>query len=798
MSVLKGRVFDAQEKPLTNAILKPNHSPRVYYTDEEGAFRIPLDEQPNTLLVRAQGFEPRSFSLQYNYAEELQIYLNPVEASGFNADSIITKAIGQRLLNELHYTAYTAGAYKKNRGYIKKVPFNIPFISGKYVPEKKDTGLVYVGERYTKVAYQNKKRFMEEVQAWQSGGSLMVKDWNYARDFDLNLYHDKIYFEAISNRGYYSPIGGAGHTYYHYTPLGTYYENGRKVYLIGFSPQRPYEAVLQGFLALYDSTFRVAYSDFNISPETQLEFVDSIHVVQNFGYHKNRYTQFDLNLMYRIDIAGYGGLYETEVMYDSLVYRNPWDMKIKGRLVQHIEKEDIFSDHARWLGFRSEPLSDAERHLLYTQSNNAQISGNFPEGEEGLYQEFQWKTHEILYSKYHRHFKEYSLYVDPVYYALGYNTIEGLYLRYDLPITFHRPKGDLTLTPELRYGFADDRGKYRLRLTWFYDLLEPNELELEGGHTYAQFNEDEPILPVLNSFYSLFLGNNFLKLYQKDYAKASHTWELFNGFDISTSLEYAYRQPLFNRTDFTITGNADDFTFNNINRPPIIFSNGFTPHRALTGELSIFYQFQQLYKVVNGRKYNLRVPSPELYFNWRKGFASSFSETNYDLLSGGINFNIRVGNIGVSSFDISGGKFVNREAIPFVDFKHFDGVQIFFLQPVVDRTALIKQFSTLPYYDYSSNDCFFELHFEHDFDGFLFSKSRFLRYSNLHSLLGFNYLNNYTQTQFLEFFIGVDNIFHALRIEFAGGIENFAKFNPALRFGVDFDYLHYRKNRVKF
>lgn len=795
---INGRILAADKTPINNALLIAGENQNVFYTNEAGVFSINLTEQPKNILIKAQGFEPILFSLEYNFNEFLEIIMSAVLPQTFDADSIITKAIAQRRLNEIQTQAYKGSFYKKNKAFIKKVPFQLPAISGLYVPSKSDTGLVYTSERASNFSYKDRYHYKEEIFAQQEGGFLSVKDWNNISDFHLNLYQNKIFFRNITSRGYYSPIGSSALSNYNYTPLGIYYEGKRKVYLIAFSPQRPYEAVFQGFLALYDSTYKVAYADFNISPETQMEFTDSIHVKQTFGYKNDKYTQLNQRLDYRVTLLNYVGLYEIDLYYNTFEYLNLDAVIIEKGPNKSREKIDVFKDQSIWDTIRAVPLVPKEYELLNNQNNNEQLKNLYPENELGLFADYRWKTYRAFYRKYYRRFKSYGIFVDPFYYALGFNTVEGPYLRYDLPITFYKKKSNITLTPELRYGFSDNRLKYRLNINWFYDFKEPNEFDFEVGRVYNQFNDDQPILPSINSFYSLFLGINYLKLYQKDYVKVGHKWELFSGFDVTGSFEYADRSPLQNTTGFTLTGNPENYTFNNPVYPPFIYSNGFAKHQALTGEVSVFYKFLQLYQIINGRKTNIKVKTPQLYLNYRKGFQTTISNTNYDFLSGGMSFGFRVGNIGYSNFDLSGGKFLTTKSLPFVDFKHFNGVQTFFLQPIVNRSTRIKQFSTLPYYDFSSRDAHFELHYEHDFDGYLFSKSRYLRYSNIHSFVGFNYLNNYEQDPFLEFFVGIDNVFHALRIEFAGGIENFAKFSPTIRFGVDFDYLYYRKNRVKF
>ena len=51
---------------------------------------------------------------------------------------------------------------------------------------------------------------------------------------------------------------------------------------------------------------------------------------------------------------------------------------------------------------------------------------------------------------------------------------------------------------------------------------------------------------------TLFFKDNYMKLYEKNFATASFSREVFNGLNMTAAVEYAERKPLFNTTDYTV------------------------------------------------------------------------------------------------------------------------------------------------------------------------------------------------------------------------------------------------------
>ena len=90
-------------------------------------------------------------------------------------------------------------------------------------------------------------------------------------------------------------------------------------------------------------------------------------------------------------------------------------------------------------------------------------------------------------------------------------------------------------------------------------------MSISGGVTTAQFNGRNPISKMDNLVRSLLRRENYLKIFEKEFAKVQYTEEIKNGIYFSTSLEFANRKPLYNTTNYSYASqNANDpYTSNN-------------------------------------------------------------------------------------------------------------------------------------------------------------------------------------------------------------------------------------------
>lgn len=140
------------------------------------------------------------------------------------------------------------------------------------------------------------------------------------------------------------------------------------------------------------------------------------------------------------------------------------------------------------------------------------------------------------------------------------------------------------------------------------------------------------------------------------------------------------------------------------------------------------------------------------------------------------------GNFGVF---LNAGIFLNANDIAFMDYKHFYGNETF----IGTTKNYLKNFNLLPYYAYSTNKNFAELHVEHNFKGFLTNKAPIFNTLQWHLVVGAHALFTYENKAYYETNIGLDNVgfgnFRPFRIDYIQSF-NGAKQTHGIVVGVKF------------
>lgn len=712
----------------------------------------------------------------------------------------IINAMELREANFKKFQHYSALFSESCYAQIFNVPYSIWPISGVVIPDKDDTGVVYRSQALIEAKYFDDFHYQQDVLLKREAGHLPVPNWHQLPGYGYSLLQKRIYLNETFDRGFISPLSQEGINIYHYQLVDSAYADSHKKYHVSFQPKNDKYPGLKGSIWLMDSIFLPLETQFQISANNQLELLDSINLVQKYRLENGEYKLLKQDIALHINLFGYQAAYFIEHDFAKFEYSNEIKASDFNHLAYHQSDTEFNLDTSYWESQGPEKLYQKYYDSLGINPPLAQqfrMYGSHRLNPQGF------RLYKNLYRGYTIRRNAWYLDLPAFYRSLGYNAVEGPYGRYVFRVGKIQNQEEWSLESQLRYGFADQKLKPSFTLVHNTNFNKAHSFKLKGGKDYRQFNEDEPILPVLNTAYNLLLARNYLNLFGKDYLAFEFNSQPKVGLSISTSLEYAYRYPLYNNTDFSLVNSNANFDSNNKDFSNNISAQGFDAHQALSFNFNMSYQFKQLYEVryrqrfqdLYGGRQNLQQRAPKLYYDLRAGIPTAFSSTNYIFQRIGLQNSFRWGNIGLSQFDFSAGGFTLAENVPFVDYQHFDGVQVFFLQPSAERSAMIKQFSSLPYYNYSTNASFIELHFEHSFDGALLSKVDFIRPYKVHSLVGFNSLHLKDRRAFIELFFGLDNIFKILRLEFIAGIDNFQGIRPAMRIGFDFNYDYYKRNR---
>ncbi|WP_026628614.1 DUF5686 and carboxypeptidase regulatory-like domain-containing protein [Dyadobacter alkalitolerans] len=351
---------------------------------------------------------------------------------------------------------------------------------------------------------------------------------------------------------------------------------------------------------------------------------------------------------------------------------------------------------------------------------------------------------------------------------------------------------ELSINALTRYSFA------RQKLMAFGGIdysWKSNKLNLSGGQTVSQFNGENPMHPLLNSITTLFLEQNFIKVYEKKFVRLDFATTRENEhFELKANMEYADRSPLrnlYNTNPYRwIDWKRREFTSNH---PFTLYPSGesaetftqMTNHQALTIGITANYKPWQKYRTKNGKTTYYDDDSPKLSLNYRKGINDIFgSDVDFDLLQVGIQHGFDTGIRSKLSYKLSAGKFLNTNAVRYPDFQHFAGNRFFF-----QLGDPVGTFRMLDYYRYSTSDQFFEAHILSELRKFLLTQITWFRVLGIKENFMLHYLATPASNNYTELGYGLDvGIRFPFRVEVVSNFERFKYKTTVFRIGTTMNF----------
>lgn len=303
--------------------------------------------------------------------------------------------------------------------------------------------------------------------------------------------------------------------------------------------------------------------------------------------------------------------------------------------------------------------------------------------------------------------------------------------------------------------------------------------------------------PFLNSLTTLFLEQNFIKNYEKNFIRLDFKTRQNNQhFELKANVEYANRRSLQNLENINscrwIDWKNRSFTSNepnNIELQNRILNPGVPTHQALTVGVSAFYKPWQTYKIRGGKTTYYDDDSPKLSINYRKGIKNAFgSDVNFDFVKLGIAHGFSTGVRSKLSYNVAAGAFLNNKAVQFPDFAHFAGNQFFF-----QYGDPVSTFRMLDYYRYSTSERFLEAHLLMELRQFLLTQLTWFRVLGIKENFFVHYLATPTSTNYTELGYGLDiGIRFPFRVEVANSFEDFKYKRTVFRIGTTMNFAMFK------
>ena len=337
--------------------------------------------------------------------------------------------------------------------------------------------------------------------------------------------------------------------------------------------------------------------------------------------------------------------------------------------------------------------------------------------------------------------------------------------------------------PEFRYGFASEKAYITLNFRRSVTKgREGHSWGIDAGKYIYQYNADQPISEQVNAFYSLFLRDNYMKLYEKSFSKLFWAHRMGDKFTYRTSLSLEQRSPLSNHSDYSFFNrDKKDYTDNqpNLNLGK---ANSFIENDALIADLNIDWRPGLKYQVRNGRKIPLLNSTPLILMKYKQALPINFKNSEvaeFKHIELGIKHAIPFGVSGKLAFNINAGTFINGEKAYFMDYKHFGGNRTVF-----SNMGAASNYRFLDYYAFRTTDPYFGGLFHYQFRKFLFTQLPGLRFSGIRENIFFNYLKTESSPHYWELGYSLDNLFRVFRLEMGAGFENKTYGSGGFRFGI--------------
>jgi len=284
---------------------------------------------------------------------------------------------------------------------------------------------------------------------------------------------------------------------------------------------------------------------------------------------------------------------------------------------------------------------------------------------------------------------------------LGYNGVDGLYYGQDFRLEW-RPDSLYTLRSRLLAGYAFHRNAPRI--TWNSELLYApmarGKVALNLSFISSDFNGSTGIPTATNLIYTLFLRENYLKMYEKVNATLYNRIDVANGLVLTTSASFGQHHQLFNNSDFSILyGEKKEFT---PNAPPGYQMDDpvLMDHQRLMTQIHLEFTPKHYYVIRNYRKDMRNSSWPALSLAYSQAFPLEQNGwSDFKLVELGIKHQMELGLLSELDWSVSVGYFLDAPSIHFADFKHFKSSPLY-----IDMAGFDHALVMLDYYEASTSE----------------------------------------------------------------------------------------------
>lgn len=853
---IKGTITDETSEPLAFATIFVKQTGTGTTTNSNGVYELSLAPGAYEIVFQYVGYESSvrqleigpDFQIVNVVLKSQATMLQTVEVkAGKNEDpayTIMRKAIAKANYHRNQLDSYSARVYIKGAGQLKDYPW---LAKRQLEKEGIEKGRVFVSESVSDIKFTRPNKFEEKVISIRTDG---VDNNASPNPYIFTSFYEPEVAETIS------PLSPKAFSYYKFEYQGTFKDRNYDISKIKVTPRSRGDNVVEGMLYLVEDWWSIHSMDivttklgisFQIKavygPIEDKAWLPVSHQFKITG----KIFGFEFEGKYLAAVSDYKITVNPE-LYVEPAEMQVVDEKVDRALASTIQKksddrakdakqlqerlasgkeitrkelrtimkeyekqeqreqkepdvvfDNSFSidsgaykkDSAYWSQIRPVPLTRDEVQGYKKTDSLAVVERKKQEGDTlkpSKHKGFQpWDilTGDSYRISKHSNFQIYMPFG-------GFNTVEGWNLYYKLgfgTILQDTNRTRINIDPTFRYAFSREVFSGNLRVSvrnkkW--------NAEVEGGRYVQQLNHEKPIHHIVNTFSTLFLEKNLMKLYEREYVDVALRRQFNNKYSAKTNwslsrrhlLENSSNYKLINRSHLEYTSNIpfnEELPGEEFNDEGVDQGNtAFPTHEALVGRVTFQARPWIKYRIRNGSKSEIPGSSPTIKFEYTKGFPNAFgSDVDFDQIELGIRHQFDMGVRAHIDVSLLGGAFINNSSMAFMDYKHFLGNQTPF-----STADPVGNFRLLEYYRFSTADKYFAANVHYKFRRFLVTSIPMVRMMGIKENIFVNYLATPSSGNYTELGYSIDGILRILRLEAAASFREGQYRDYGFRVGI--------------
>ncbi len=779
--------------------------------NEEGKYAISLPKGEHEVVFRFLGHTPKTHKVNLSGDLTLDVLLfeeavtlKDVNVGGLKEDPAIgmmRRMISMAPFHLKEIDHYAAKGYVKGAGKITSISKVMNALVGKKMEKEAGikVGSTYVLEGINQITYTRPNKIDEKVLSNRNNLPAVLKNSGAPnlRITQTNFYQPKVWGSLIS------PISPSAFSFYHFAYLGSFQLNGQTVSKIQVKPKSISDDLFEGTLSIVEDTWSIySFSLAFRNSQGYYTFQQQNALFQGVWMPVN----YDVNVNF--DAMGFGATfrYITQVK-EYAIKVNPafvvkptiieerlhkdWAKEINKekitsprlalgkeltrkklkKVLKEVEKEEkkeeFSSDYtmtvdstasskkeAYWQAERQVPLTDAEIKG-YKEADSLSVQDEKKRLKDSVNALPRFRYGDIWSSRvYNYGQKGLGARLSLGGFQSGYNAVDGYQLsrRIDYRYTY-KLANYWGIGLDLRYAFSRKawNGLAYVERNW-----DENRqfVQLAGGSSIQQINSTEPVPAIVNLYYALFLSQNYLKLYQKDFVKANYAVQMNAKWNLNATLEFRSRMSLENHEE-------NGFFF----KERRFESNGlpFATSKQLYGSLVFRYQPYATWRRYNGSRRLSNEAGPSIIATYEQ----ALGDDSYNKVSFQVSQSISLANWGELNYRISAVHFINKPSL-IIDYQHFKGNE-------VNVSSGESSFLALPYYALSNPGDHFKAFVTWEPRKFILTLNSFLSLYGLKEKVGYAYLQTSVNSQVIhyqEFSYGLMGIGKILGVDLVYPVGN--------------------------